>query len=44
MVTDLKGDGTILFQITSQAKIDDYSIILTDEDFDKGSLNLTSLN
>lgn len=43
VVANLKGDDIILCQITSQTKVDDYSIVLTDGDFKKGSLNLTSL-
>lgn len=43
IVASLKGPETILCQITSQAKIDDYSVVLTNQDFKKGSLNLTSM-
>ena len=43
VVAKLKGDDIILCQITSEAKIDDYSIVLLNEDFKKGSLNLLSM-
>ena len=39
----LDGDDIILCQITSQARIDDYSVILNNSDFKQGSLNLTSI-
>ena len=42
ILANLDGDDVILCQITSQARVDNYSIILTDNDFKKGSLNLTS--
>jgi len=43
IIAKLKGDDIILCQITSEARIDDYSIILEDKDFKKGKLPLTSL-
>ena len=43
VVANLEGDDFILSQITSEARIDDYSIILTNNDFKQGSLNLTSI-
>lgn len=43
VVAKLKGDDVILCQITSEAKFDDYSIPLSNEDFKKGSLNLSSM-
>jgi len=43
IVAKLKGDDIILCQITSEARIDDYSIILEDKDFKQGKLNLNSL-
>ncbi|MEM3374177.1 MAG: type II toxin-antitoxin system PemK/MazF family toxin [Candidatus Woesearchaeota archaeon] len=43
VVAKLKSDDIILCQITSQNRIDDYSIILANDDFKQGSLNLTSL-
>ncbi len=43
VVANLKGDDIILCQITSEARVDDYSMVLTDSDFKKGSLNLTSM-
>lgn len=38
----LTGGDVILCQITSEARSDDYSIILSGGDFTEGSLNLTS--
>jgi mRNA interferase MazF len=44
IVANLEGDNdTILCQITSEARIDDYSIVLSDSDFKNGKLNLTSM-
>ncbi len=43
VVANLQGADMILCQITSEAKVDDYSIVLTSSDFKKGSLNLTSM-
>lgn len=43
VVADVKGDDFILCQITSQARTDSCSIMLSDKDLSKGSLNLTSL-
>jgi len=43
IVAKLEGDDIILCQITSEARIDSYSIVLTGSDFEKGSLNLTSV-
>lgn len=43
VITALKGDDIILCQITSQARNDNYSIVLTDFDFKRGKLNLTSV-
>jgi len=43
VVANLEGDDIILCQITTEARIDDYSIILTNNDFKQGSLNLTSI-
>ena len=42
-VANLYGDDIILCQITSEARTDDYSIVLTNDDFKNGSLNLTSI-
>ena len=42
IVAKLEGDDIILCQITSEARVDNYSIVLTNSDFKKGSLNLTS--
>ena len=39
----LEGDDIVLCQITSEARIDSYSIALTSSEFKKGSLNLTSM-
>jgi mRNA interferase MazF len=38
----LSGDDIILCQITSQAKSDEYSIVLGASDFDSGGLNQPS--
>ena len=38
----LKGDDLILCQITSEARKDEYSILLLSEHFKDGSLNLSS--
>ena len=43
VVSDLIGDDLILCQITSESRVDDYSIVLGNEDFNEGSLNLTSM-
>lgn len=43
VAANLKGDDVILSQITSEARFDDYSIVLSNKDFRKGSLNLTSM-
>jgi len=43
VVVNLTGDDIILCQITSESRIDDYSIVLENNDFRKGSLNLTSV-
>lgn len=43
VVANLLGDDFILAQITSDAKIDDYSIVLSNEDFQNGNLNLISM-
>ena len=43
VIAALDGDDIILCQITSQARADDYSIVLTNSDFKQGSLNLTSI-
>ena len=43
VVAGLQGDDIILCQITSEARIDDYSITLSNSDFKNGSLNLTSM-
>ena len=42
VIAALEGDDIILCQITSQARADNYSIVLTNSDFKQGSLNLTS--
>ena len=42
VVAALKGDDVILCQITSEARKDDYSIILNQDDFMEGTLNLKS--
>ncbi len=43
VVATLQGDDVILCQITSEARINDYSIVLSNSDFKNGSLNLTSI-
>ena len=43
VVAILTGDDIILCQITSEARIDDYSIVLTNKDFKKGKLPVTSM-
>lgn len=43
VIASLEGDDIILCQITSEARIDNYSITLTNSDFKQGSLNLTSM-
>src|SRR3989338_548907 len=43
VVAILEGDDIVLCQITSEARFDSYSITLTNSEFKKGSLNLTSM-
>ena len=43
IVANLNGDDLILSQITSQARNDEYSIILSKKDFESGSLDHMSL-
>jgi mRNA interferase MazF len=43
VVAGLEGDDIILCQITSEARLDNYSMLLSDSDFKTGNLNLTSL-
>ena len=43
VVANLDGNDIILCQITSQARADNHSIILTNNDFKKGNLNVTSI-
>ncbi len=43
VVAKLGGDDIILCQITSEARVDNYSIALCDNDFKTGKLNLASL-
>ncbi len=42
VVANQIGEDIILCQITSETKFDDYSVILTNNDFEQGSLNLVS--
>lgn len=42
VVATLSGDDVILCQITSEARVDEYSIILAKGDFEQGSLHVTS--
>ena len=43
VVANLEGGDIILCQITSEARVDSYSIVLSNEDFKQGRLNLTSI-
>lgn len=43
VITNLKGEDFILCQITSKTRVDDYAIVLSDDDFSEGTLHLTSL-
>ena len=43
VVAILEGDDIVLCQITSESRVDSYSIVLTNTDFKQGSLNLTSM-
>jgi mRNA interferase MazF len=43
ILANLEDNDFILCQITSQARIDDHSIVISNEDFLMGTLNLTSL-
>ena len=43
VVANLKSQDIILCQITSETRLDDYSIVLANSDFKKGNLNLTSI-
>ena len=38
VLADLEGDDLILCQITSQARSDEYSVVLTGSDFERGRL------
>ena len=42
VITPLEGDDIILCQITSKARYDKNSIVLTNSDFKQGSLNIES--
>jgi mRNA interferase MazF len=42
VMATLQGDDVILCQITSEARVDAYSMVLIHDDFETGSLNLTS--
>ncbi len=42
VVADLAGDDMILSQITSQTRRDNYSVPLTNDDFERGRLNVNS--
>ena len=42
VAANLSGDDVILCQITSEARSDEYSILLSSRDFAQGNLNLTS--
>ncbi len=43
VVANLESDDVILSQITSQTRLDKYSVILTNDEFETGSLNQMSL-
>jgi len=43
VAASMQNDEFILCQITSQARIDDYSIAISNEDFASGTLHLTSI-
>jgi len=43
VVATLTGDDIILCQITSEARVDDYSIVLKSYDFKQGRLHVTSM-
>lgn len=43
VVANLQGDDLILAQITGEARIDNYSIPLVNNDFKQGNLKLTSM-
>ena len=43
IAANLIGDDIILCQITSEARTDNYSIVLKNSDFKQGNLNLTSM-
>lgn len=43
VVATLTGDDVICCQITSEARFDEYAIVLNDKDFQQGSLQQTSL-
>ncbi len=43
IVGNPEGDDVILAQITTTSKIDDYSIPISNSDFEEGSLNLSSI-
>ena len=42
VITNLKGEDLILCQITSKKVRDEYAIIITEEDFEEGSLKQES--
>jgi len=42
VVANLSGDDLVLCQITSQSRSDSYSVLLTLNDFEHGSLNVDS--
>lgn len=43
VVATLTGDDIICCQITSEARFDEYAILLNDKDFQRGSLQQTSM-
>lgn len=43
IVAEIKGEDIILCEITSRPRIDEYSITLSDEDFNEGRLDVMSI-
>jgi mRNA interferase MazF len=43
IAANLRGDDLILCQITSEARIDEYSVFVENSDFKNGGLNLASV-
>ena len=43
VLAELEGDDVILCQITSVARVDNYSVVLTNKDFKNGKLDVNSM-